>query len=290
MKSKANFNILFVIPALLIVLVFMYFPILMNFFNSLYRMTSYSSARTFVGFQHYRKISSDPIFYTALKNNALYAIFSVVFQVGFGMLLAILLEGKFVGRKIGTFFRNVLFIPSIISIPAVALLWYFIYHPRIGLLNGILASIGLDSLKTAWLANPNTAIYSVIMMSQWQYTGYIMVLLVVAIQKIPRELYESAEIDGANEFRKAIHITIPSIRSMISVCTIITVIGSFKLFSEIYIMTGGGPYNTTQVLGTYMYRSAFLFDEMGYGSAVAVIIFVITFGLSLVQLKSFKST
>ena len=92
MKSKVNFNILFVIPALLIVLVFMYFPILMNFFNSLYRMTSYSSARTFVGFQHYSKISSDPIFYTALKNNALYAVFSVIFQVGFGMLLAILLE------------------------------------------------------------------------------------------------------------------------------------------------------------------------------------------------------
>jgi len=206
------------------------------------------------------------------------------------MILAILLEGRFIRKRTGTFFRNTLFIPSIISIPAVALLWYFIYNPQIGLLNGMLDVVGLDHLKTAWLANPKTAIYSVIMMSQWQYTGYIMVLLVVSIQKIPKELYESAVIDGANELQKAIYITIPSIKSMLAVTTIITFIGSFKLFSEIFIMTGGGPYNTTQVLGTYMYRAAFKFDEMGFGSAVAVVIFVITFLISILQLKSFKST
>jgi raffinose/stachyose/melibiose transport system permease protein len=253
-------------------------------------MTSYSDTKTFVGFAHYIKMFNDPIFYTAIKNNFLYAGFSILFQVGLGMILAILLEGRFVGKRIGTFFRNSLFIPSIISIPAVALLWYFIYNPQIGLLNGMLDLVGLEQLKTAWLANPKTAIYSVIMMSQWQYTGYIMVLLIVSIQKIPKELYESAVIDGANEFQKAIYITIPSIKSMLAVTTIITFIGSFKLFSEIFIMTGGGPYNTTQVLGTYMYRAAFKFDEMGFGSAVAVIIFAITFAISIFQLKSFKTT
>lgn len=290
MRRKRVFNYFYVIPAILFVLIFVYFPIIMNFYNSLFRMTSYSYAKTFVGFKHYLKIFADPIFYTAIKNNFLYAGFSILFQVGFGLFLAILLEGRFVGKRTGTFFRNTLFIPSIISIPAVALLWYFVYNPQIGLLNGMLDLVGLDHLRTAWLANPKTAIYSVIMMSQWQYTGYIMVLLVVAIQKIPKELYESAVIDGANEFQKAIHITIPSVKSMLAVTTIITVIGAFKLFSEIYIMTGGGPYNTTEVLGTYMYRSAFLFDEMGYGSAVAVIIFLITFAISIMQLKSFKST
>ncbi len=281
---------MYVLPAIAFVLVFVYFPIVMNFYNSLFRMNSYSDARTFVGFKHYVRMFNDPIFYTAIKNNFLYAAFSILFQVGLGMVLAIFLEGRFIGKRMGTFFRNTLFIPSIISIPAVALLWYFIYNPQIGLLNGILGVVGLDSLKTAWLANPKTAIYSVIMMSQWQYTGYIMVLLVVAIQKIPRELYESAVIDGANEFQKAVYITIPSIKSMLAVTTIITFIGSFKLFSEIYIMTDGGPYNTTQVLGVYMYRAAFKFDEMGYGSAVAVIIFTITFLVSILQLKSFKST
>jgi len=290
MNKKKYFNYFYVIPAILFVLVFVYFPIIMNFYNSLFRMTSYSDTKTFVGLNHYIKMFNDPIFYTAIKNNVLYAVFSILFQVGFGMILAILLEGRFIRKRTGTFFRNTLFIPSIISIPAVALLWYFIYNPQIGLLNGMLDVVGLDHLKTAWLANPKTAIYSVIMMSQWQYTGYIMVLLVVSIQKIPKELYESAVIDGANELQKAIYITIPSIKSMLAVTTIITFIGSFKLFSEIFIMTGGGPYNTTQVLGTYMYRAAFKFDEMGFGSAVAVVIFVITFLISILQLKSFKST
>jgi len=276
-----------VIPAVFFVLMFVYFPIGMNFYNSLFKMNSYSDVKTFVGLKHYVNIFQDPIFYTAIKNNVLYAVFSLIFQVGFGMILAILLEGRYVGKKIGSFFRNVLFVPSIISIPAVALLWYFIYNPQMGLLNGLLENIGLGAMKTAWLANPNTAIYSVIMMSQWQYTGYIMILLVVSIQKIPRELYESAEIDGASEFQKAIHITIPSIKSMLVVTSIITIIGAFKLFSEVYIMTGGGPYNTTQVLGTYMYRAAFKFDEMGYGSAVAVVIFIITFAISILQLRSF---
>jgi raffinose/stachyose/melibiose transport system permease protein len=250
-------------------------------------MSSYSPVKTFVGFENYIRVFRDSLFYTSIKNNLLYAVFSVLCQVGFGTLLAIFLEGRYVGQKIRNFFRNVLFIPSVISISAVALLWYFVCNPTIGLINGLLSKAGLGQFITAWLANPKTAIFAVIAMSQWQYTGYIMVLMLVAVQKIPVELYEAAVIDGANGFRKTIHITIPSIRNMLIVTTIITIIGSFKLFAEIYVTTGGGPYNTTQVLGTYMYRAAFLFDEMGFGSAIAVVIFVLTFTVSVLQLRYF---
>ncbi len=259
------------------ILVFVYLPIVQNFYFSFFKMSSYSPTRQFVGLSNYRMIFEDDVFYISLRNNTLYAVISVICQVGFGMLLAIILEGSFIGRKLRVFFRNVYFMPSLLSVTAVGLMFYFIYNPNIGLLNGILERIGMGHLKTAWLGNPKTAIYAVIAMSQWQYTGYIMVLLLVAIQKIPHEQYEAAEIDGASSFKKAIHITIPGIRDMITVCTVITVIGAFKLFTEIYVMTQGGPYNRTQVLGTFMYRAAFAYDEMGYGSAIAVIIFAITF-------------
>ena len=285
---KSAFNYLYVIPALGMVLLFVDFPIVSNVYNSLFRMSSYSVTKTFIGFENYTRIFKDPLFYTSIKNNALYALFSVLCQVGFGTLLAIFLEGRYVGSRLRNFYRNVLFIPSVISISAVALLWYFVCNPTIGLINGLLDKAGLQHLITAWLANPKTAIFAVIAMSQWQYTGYIMVLMLVAVQKIPPELYEAAVIDGANGFRKTIHITLPSIKNMLIVSTIITIIGSFKLFAEIYVTTGGGPYNATQVLGTYMYRAAFLFDEMGFGSAIAVVIFVLTFTVSVLQMKYFS--
>ena len=116
-----------------------------------------------------------------------------------------------------------------------------------------------------------------------------MVLILVAIQKIPSELFEAAEIDGANGIQKALFVTIPNIKEMLLVTSVITVIGAFKLFTEIYVMTMGGPYNTTQVLGTYLYQSAFMFDEMGYASAIAVIIFAITFSASIIQIRMAKS-
>lgn len=285
MRKKNKTYLLYILPALLFIIIFVYVPIFQNFYFSLFNMNSYTDKWTFVGLSHYLNIVKDPIFYTALKNNTLYAVFSLIFQVGFGLFLAILLDSKFVGKKLKVLFRNIYFLPSLISITAVALMFYFIYNPNIGMLNGFLDMLGLGQWKTAWLANPNTAIYSVIAMSQWQYTGYIMVLLLVAIQKIPKDLYEAAEIDGASEIQKAFYITIPGVKGMLVATSIITVIGSFKLFTEVYVTTGGGPYNTTQVLGTYMYRSAFLFDEMGYGSAVAVIIFIITFTTSLLQIK-----
>jgi raffinose/stachyose/melibiose transport system permease protein len=279
---------LYILPAILLIGMFVYVPILQNFYFSLFKMNSYTDEKIFVGLSHYVRIFKDDVFYTSLKNNITYALISVICQVGLGTMLAIILESKLTGR-LRNFYRNVLFIPSLISVTAVALLWYFIYNPNVGMLNAVLTKIGLENWTHAWLAEPNVAIYSVIAMSQWQYTGYIMVLILVAIQKIPSELFEAAEIDGANGIQKALFVTIPNIKEMLLVTSVITVIGAFKLFTEIYVMTMGGPYNTTQVLGTYLYQSAFMFDEMGYASAIAVIIFAITFSASIIQIRMAKS-
>ena len=279
---------LYILPAILLIGTFVYIPIFQNFYFSLFKMNSYTDEKIFVGLSHYVRIFKDDVFYTSLKNNVLYAIISVICQVGIGTILAIILESRITGR-FRNFYRNVLFIPSLVSVTAIGLLWYFIYNPNIGLLNSVLTRIGMENVTHAWLSDPSVAMYSIIAMSQWQYTGYIMVLILVAIQKIPGELFESAEIDGANGIQKALFITIPNIKEMLLVTSVITIIGAFKLFTEVYVMTGGGPYNTTQVLGTYLYQSAFMFDEMGYASAIAVIIFLITFTASIFQIRMAKS-
>lgn len=288
-KSKKWAPLFYMLPALLFILIFVYIPIIENFYYSFFKMNSYSDNVIFVGLQNYKKIFSDSIFYTSLKNNGLYALISLICQIGFGLFLAIILESSLINNKMKNIFRNIYFLPSLISITAIGLLWYFIYSPNIGLINAVLTQIGRGDLTRAWLGNPKTAIFGVIVMSQWQWVGYITMLLIVAIQKIPNEQYEAAEIDGASGVQKAFLITIPNIKEMTLVTSVITVIGAFQLFTEVYILTMGGPYDSTQVLGTYMYDSAFIYDEMGYASAIAVIIFVITFTLSVLELKISKS-
>lgn len=280
----------YIFPALLLIIVFVYIPIVQNFYFSFFKMSSYSTTTTFVGFENYIKIFSDDIFYTALRNNILYAVISLIFQVGLGLFLAILLESKYVSPKLQAFFRSIYFVPSVISITVVALLFQFIYNPEMGILNGILNAIGLGSLTHAWLGESKTAIFSIIAMSQWQYVGYIMMLFIVAIQKIPEELYEAAEIDGATGLQKALLITIPLVRDMSLVTSVITIIGAFKVFAEVYVMTSGGPGTSSHVLGTYLYRSAFINDEMGYASAIGVIIFIITISLSILQTRLSKGS
>jgi raffinose/stachyose/melibiose transport system permease protein len=288
MRSRKIEPYLYILPALVLVVVFIYYPIIQNFYFSFFQMSSFSEHIRFISGNNYFKLFTDNVFYIALKNNFLYAIFSLLFQVGLGLMLAIFLESKYIG-KLGAFFRSVYFIPSLFSVTAVCMLWQFIYEPNMGLINSVVRFLGYNDFAFPWLANSKLAIFSIIAMSQWQYTGYTMLLLIVAIQKIPDELYESAEIDGANNLRKTLNITIPQIKEMLLVTCIITVIGSFKLFTEVYATTLGGPGNKTQVLGVYLYQNAFQYDKMGYAAAIAVIIFLITFLLSLLQIKLSKS-
>jgi raffinose/stachyose/melibiose transport system permease protein len=295
MKTKKINIVIFIVPALVFILIFIYFPIIETTRLSLFRFSPYSQKKVFVGLYNYIKIFNDSVFYIAVKNNFYYALVSIIFQVGFGLVLAMLLESNLLRQRSGVknFYRNILFIPSLISITAIGLVWYFIYNPQIGLLNQAIGLFNPEYLKhpIAWLGLEKGAIFAIIMMSQWQFTGYIMVLLMVAIQKIPIELYEAAEIDGANGVQKALAITIPSVKDMILVTIVITIIGAFKLFAEVYVITSGsaGPYNSTQVLGTYLYQRAFFNDEMGYASAIGFIIFLITFSISVLQIRLFRS-
>ncbi|SIQ41556.1 carbohydrate ABC transporter membrane protein 1, CUT1 family [Peribacillus simplex] len=230
----------------------------------------------------------DPVFYEALKNNILYAVISIVFQVFGGLIVAAVLEDKLI-RKFSPIFRTVYFLPVVVSMTVIALLFSFFYNPEVGLLNQFLKMIGLNNLAQPWLGDSETAIYAVIAVSQWQSIGYIAMLYIVSIQKISPELYEAAEMDGANKIKTFFHITVPATKEMTFVAVILTLTGAFTVFNEPYILTGGGPGTSSEVLSTYLYKTAFSKDMMGYASAIATVILIITLLISLVQMKIFKT-
>ena len=276
--------ILYLAPVIIGLAVFVYYPLIRSAIDSLFQWVSFSTERKWVGFDNYIQIFTDKDFFTILKNNVLYALFSVLCQVLLAMVLAACLEELFM-RKFQKFFRTVLFLPSLISMSVLGILWKCIFNPNSGLLNTFIHAIGFENVTPTWLGDANIAIFCCIFVSQWQYTGYCMLLDLVGIQKIPRELYEVAEIDGAGAVKRFFYVTLPMGKESMLVTSIITVIGSFKIFTEIQVMTGGGPGRATEVLATAMYRSAFTNDEMGVASAYAMIIFVITLILSLIQMK-----
>jgi raffinose/stachyose/melibiose transport system permease protein len=271
-----------VLPALVLLLVFVYYPIVENLRLSLYSWNAFSARPTFVGLDNYRTAAGDPIFWRALRNNTVFAITSLVFQVGFSLVLAAVLE-EFVHQRLRGILRTIYFIPAVISITVAGILFSFLYNPQIGLLNRLLGAVGLESWQHSWLGDPDTAMWSIIGMSQWQSIGYTAILFVVAIQRVPREFYEAARVDGAGRVRSFFSITVPMVREMTTLISILTISGAFLVFNEVMVMTAGGPSNSSQVLGTWLYRNAFLNDDMGYASAIATVIFVITLAIGAAQ-------
>jgi raffinose/stachyose/melibiose transport system permease protein len=273
---------LWVLPAVVLLSVFVYYPIVDNFRLSFYSWSAFSPHAAFVGWDNYSTAFGDAVFRKALLNNVFYAVISIVVQVGGSLVLAALLE-EVVHSRLRGILRTIYFIPATISITVAGILFSFVYNPQIGLLNRALAAVGLGSWQKDWLGDPHTSIFGIIGMSQWQSIGYTAVLFVVAIQRIPKELYEAAKVDGASGVRTFFTITIPLLREMTAVVVILTLSGAFLVFNEVMVMTGGGPSNSSQVLGTWLYQNAFLQDDMGYAAAIATVIFLITFAISVLQ-------
>lgn len=264
-----------VLIAFVLILWFVYYPIIDNFIVSTTNQDIFTGETAFVGLDNYRRLQDDPVIWTAILNNTLYAVISVVFQVFGAFVLAAIIEGL-QHETWRRFWRAVYFIPSAISITVTGLLFYFIYQPDIGLLDSAFNHLGLGALSRAWLGEEQTAIYSIIAMSQWQGFGYSTLLFAIAIQKIPRELYDAATMDGAGMWRRLWNITFPLTREMTGLMVIVTITGAFQVFNEVMVMTGGGPNNSSQVLGTWLYQQGFIENDFGYGAAIASVIFIIT--------------
>lgn len=272
-----------ILIAFVLILWFVYFPIIDNFVVSTKNQDIFTGETAFVGLENYRRLQADPVVWTSIVNNTLYAVISVVFQVFGAFVLAALIEGL-AGERWRRFWRAVYFVPSAISITVTGLLFYFIYQPDIGLLDSALTQIGLAGWSRAWLGEEQTAIYAIIAMSQWQGFGYSTLLFAIAIQKIPRDLYDAAIMDGAGTWRRLWSITFPLTREMTGLMVIITITGAFQVFNEVMVMTAGGPNNSSQVLGTWLYQQGFIENDFGYGAAIASVIFVITLMTGFAQL------
>ncbi len=287
MKTKKRTPYFYMLPGVLMVLLFVYIPVLTNIVYSFFRLSSYSAGQTFVGLDNYRRFFTDPVFPIMLKNNILYCVISLIVQVGFGTFLALVLDSTLIKGKAKNFFRNLYYMPALISLTAVGLMFTFIYEPNIGFLNKVLEIFGLEG--HSWLGDSKLAIFSIIAMSQWQFTGYITLLMVVAFQNVSQDYIEAAKIDGAGPVKRALTIMLPLAKEQLLVCTIITVIGAFKLYTEVYATTSGGPGNSSQVLGVFLYQQAFLHDDLGMAAVTGVFIFVVTVALSILQIRITRS-
>jgi len=273
----------YLLPGLIIYLVFVFYPILETIRTSLYRWDGFSSNRTFILFDNYIKLAEDPQFLKALLNNLTFIIFYSIIPILIGLVLASLLGRKPLPGL--TLFRTGLFLPQILSMVVVGVTWRWIFNPAFGPLNVGLRAIGLDNLAMAWLGDFKLALSAVGIVGTWVQYGFCMVLFLAGMQRIPEDQYEAAELDGASGFKQLIYITLPSLKSEIGVALISTVIAALRVFDLVFVTTRGGPGDSTLVTGFLVYRAAFQQNQLGYASAIATVMTILILAISLVILR-----
>ena len=285
-KGSRKTAFIYLAPAMIVIIVFLYLPIILNFMNSLYKWGAMSTEVKWVGFKYYKQLVEDDTIRVALKNNLVFVITSVVCQIGVSLVISAVLESKFL-RRWQSFFRTIYFIPSLLMITVTGITFKMLYSPTIGLLNPVLELFGVNTSNVDILGSAKTAIWGVAAASQWQFIGYTVVLFVVAMQSISDDIYEAAEIDGASGIQRFFSITVPLMKNTIMINMIIIITGAVRVYDEVYVMTNGGPGRATQTRATYLYQVGFKNDQMGYASAIAFFVFIITFILGLFQMKGY---
>lgn len=256
----------FVAPAFLIYLLIALIPILMSGFYSTMEWNGITE-KVFIGLNNYKDLLKNDAFILSAKNSLILAIGSIIFQLIPALFFAIVLSRKIKGEKV---YRTIYFIPVLLSTVVIGQLFLKIYNPEYGALNTLIKKFGFDGVD--WLGNAKLALASSLFPIIWQYVGYHMLILYTGIKSIPEDMYEAAQIDGANEVQMALHITIPLLKNTIKVSLTFAVIGSLKLFDLIWVLTKGGPLHASEVPSTLMYNTIFTRMEYGSGSAIAVFI------------------
>ncbi|MFP3156109.1 sugar ABC transporter permease [Lachnospiraceae bacterium ZAX-1] len=272
-NKKTKFGILlFMVPALVIYVVFQIIPIIGAAYFSLMDWNGIAgSGLKFVGLKNYIDAFSNPSFLLSLKNMLKMVVFSVILHTPVALLLAVAINTKCKGYRL---FKALFFVPTVFPLTAVGLMWYFVFMPT-GSLNALLKGIGLTSSVLPWLVDKATAMNTIVFVNVWAGIGYYMVILLAGLTTIPDELYEAASIDGATSVEKFFKITIPMLKPTIVMCILMDIIGSVKVFDLVFAMTGGGPNGLTNLPTTLMYNEAFKYSHYGLGSAIGMIIMAI---------------
>jgi multiple sugar transport system permease protein len=286
-RREGRAGLAFVAPALGLIVVFFVVPVAAGFLLAatdfdIYAIGDLATAR-FVGLANFAALLRDPVFWKALLNTFYFVLVGGPLSVAVSLGAAMLLNVRVVRFK--GLFRTVYFAPVVTTMVAVATVWRYLYHPRFGLLNQLLGAVGIGGVN--WLGDPRWAMPAIILMSVWKNFGYNMIIFVAGLQSILGTLYEAARVDGAGPWQQFRHITLPALRPMLVFVGIITMIGYFQLFTEPYVLTGGtgGPLNATLSLVMYMYKQGFRWWNIGFGAAVAFVLFLIILAGTLVQLR-----
>lgn len=275
----------FVAPALIVLAVFFFVPVIGALVMSLtdfdlYALSDFDNLR-FIGFDNYARLLREPLFWKALGNTLYFVAVGVPLSIGVSLGAALLVNSKL--ARFRALFRTVFFAPVVTTLVAVAVVWRYIFHTRYGFLNYGLTRLGLEPID--WMGDPSWAMPAIIILAVWKNFGYNMIILLAALQNIPEDLYEAARIDGASGWQIFRHITLPGLGPVLLLVSILTMTGYFQLFAEPYVMTEGGPLQSTLSVLYFMYEEGFKWWSLGRASAVAFLLFVLMFAVTLVQLR-----
>lgn len=274
----------FILPNFIGYFIFIFLPVCFAFILSVMKWDGSDAPMVFVGLQNFEKLLRDSTFIISLKNTIFYAVFTVPLTMVASLLIAVLLNSKIKGIVV---YRTCFFFPYVASLVAVAAVWNMLFQPEFGPINEMLKAIGIAN-PPKWTASTDWAMTVIVIVSIWKYMGYYMVVYLAALQGISADLYEAASIDGATGWKKFMYITVPMLKSTTFFVVIMLTIQCFKVFDLIYVMTGGGPGRSTNVLVNHIYNSAFIDFKFGYASASAIVLFAIVLIVTLVQFAGEK--
>lgn len=270
LRSPVTYT-LFVLPALVLFVLFFLYPILSAGYYSLTSWDGVSSSVSFIGLDNYSRALNDQAFWHSVKNNGYFILFSCFIQVPIIIVFSLLIANV---KRLRGLYKTAIFLPSVMSTAVIGILWSFIYQPEIGLMNQVLGVFGVEPIY--WLSESQYAMWAILITNAWQWTGFYVVMVLAAILAIPKELDEAATIDGASGIQRALQITLPLIRPIISVIIMLSIAGAMKAADIVLVMTKGGPGGSTEVMATYMIRYAITSFKYGFGNTVAVLIFLFT--------------
>jgi raffinose/stachyose/melibiose transport system permease protein len=276
----------FLAPALIFYAIFLLVPLLGTLLLSLTNWSGFNIADIeFVGLDNFRALGSDEVFWQSLRHNVTFLFGSVILKTTVALFLALALDQHL---PFSSFFRGVYLMPTVISLVVVGVVFTLVLSPSLGLINPFLTAIGLEQFAGAWLGNPRLALPIVVAIDVWHGFGLYMFLFISRLMAIPQDLHDAAFVDGANGWQDIVHITLPLLKSMVAMVVLLASIESLKLFAIVYVMTNGGPNHATEVLSTWAYFQAFTANKVGYGSAILVMLLVITFILAYIQVTRFQ--
>ena len=289
-RAEARAGWLFVTPALALIAVFFLLPVCGAFLLSFTDFDIYSigdpGSTRFVGLGNFVTLWESPLFWTALRNTTYFVLVGGPLSVLASLVAAVLVHSKLV--RLRPLFRSAFFAPWVTTLVAVALVWRFVYHPQYGPLNALLQAVGLPAID--WLGNPAWAMPAIILVSVWKNFGFNMLVFLAGLSNIPEELYEAAELDGAGAWRRFRHVTVPMLGPTFVFVGVVTMIASFQIFSEPYVMTQGGPLKSTLTLMLLMYEEGFRWWRLGFATAIAVVLFLLTLVGTVIQLRLRRET